>query len=338
MRNRITNKGIFLSTVLAAVLLFLLIFIGYYNFQLNNSAQGSSKPVGVTINQGENTFEIADTLKSKNLIGSKIVFITYLLIHRLNGSIQAGDYQLAPNQTMKEVLSHITKGKVRVNKVTIIEGESGKDIIQKLAENGLSNMDELQFEFENGDFKYDFLDSKPAGRSVEGFLFPDTYNFRPNSQAYVLLQSLLENFDRKVDPKLREKLTSRGLNLYEAITLASIVEREAKFDQDRKPIAEVYYKRLSMNMLLQADATIVYETGNNKLTQADLEKDTPYNTYRYKGLPPTPIGNPGLASIKAVSEAGDTEFLYYINKADGQAVFAKTAEEHQKNVDKYLNR
>ena len=194
-----------------------------------------------------------------------------------------------------------------------------------------------------------FLADRPAGSptDLEGFLFPDTYQFPKDSEATRVVSIMLQNWDRRVSADLREKAAARGLTLYEVVTLASIVEREAVVDGERPTIAGVYLNRLAREMRLEADPTVQYALGRDATTgrwwtpltiDQVQNTDSPYNTYRVGGLPPGPICNPGLASIRAVANPEQTDYLYFVaNKraGDGSHIFALTFDEHLANVRQY---
>jgi UPF0755 protein len=184
----------------------------------------------------------------------------------------------------------------------------------------------------------------PAGVSLEGFLFPDTYQLRPDATASDLVGRMLITFDERVTPEMRQQAAAQGFTLYEVLTLASIVEREAAVIEERPQIASVYLNRLSIDMMLQADPTVQYAQGydpttgewwNRGLTQADYTSvDSPYNTYLYAGLPPGPIANPSLSSIQAVLNPADTPYIFFRAACDGSGRhnFAITFEEHLANA------
>jgi UPF0755 protein len=200
---------------------------------------------------------------------------------------------------------------------------------------------------QQGRFDYDFLRSRPAGASLEGYLFPDTYQVSPDVTAADLIQRMLRTFDQRVASQMRQQAAARGLTVHQWVTLASIVEREAVIASERPVIASVYLNRLELGMKLDADPTVQYALGYQAQTRSwwkrpllleDLEVKSPYNTYKNPGLPPGPIANPGLASLRAVVEAPDTDYYYFVaNKqaGDGSHVFARTIEEHQRNIARY---
>ncbi|MFW6098219.1 MAG: endolytic transglycosylase MltG, partial [Chloroflexota bacterium] len=197
---------------------------------------------------------------------------------------------------------------------------------------------------------YPFLvDMLPENASLEGFLFPDTYRLPLDADAATLVDMMLRNFGERVTPDLRQTLTANGLNLYEAVTLASIVEREAPLDDERPRVAAVFYNRLAQDMPLQADPTVQYAVGfddasntwwKSPLTQADLDLPSPYNTYLNRGLPPGPIANPGLSALEAVAFPLQSNELFFVADCGGQVgqegahLFSETYEEHLANVER----
>jgi UPF0755 protein len=198
-----------------------------------------------------------------------------------------------------------------------------------------------------GSYDFAFLRNKPAGANLEGYLFPDTYFFGRTTTVEDAVKQMLENFDRKFSEELRQEAANLGLGVHTVLTLASIVEREAQVPEERPIIAGVFLRRLRLGIPLEADPTVQYAVGSDpesvakygywkkELTQADLEVDSPYNTYRRMGLPPGPIANPGLDSIVAVVRPAETNYLYFVAKPDGSHAFAETLEEHLRNVEMY---
>jgi UPF0755 protein len=193
--------------------------------------------------------------------------------------------------------------------------------------------------------KHDFLRTLSPGASLEGFLFPDTYRIPADADAAYLVDRMLENFGQQMTPIMRQQIGAQGLSVYEAVTLASIVEREAVVNEERPLIARVFLNRLSQGMRLEADPTVQYALGyqadtdrwwKSPLTQDDLQFDSPYNTYLYAALPPSPIANPGLATLQAVAQPEEAPYLFFVadcsDTAPGSHVFSETFEEHLDNV------
>ena len=220
-------------------------------------------------------------------------------------------YYLRKNMSLDEIISPLAKNEIEEYKITIPEGWSVTQIADYLAEREIINRD-------------DFI---AAAKDYEGYLFPDTYRIPVNITAKELVNKMLDNFNERTKDYKPTK---------DDVILASIVEREAKRDEDRAKIAGVYVNRINNDMYLGADPTIQYAKGNwNPITLTDLKIDSPYNTYINKGLPPTPICNPGLKSIKAAVNPEKNNYLYFFNITDGSAIFSTSDAEHESNKEKY---
>jgi UPF0755 protein len=197
------------------------------------------------------------------------------------------------------------------------------------------------------DYQEGVLQGRPAGASLEGYLFPDTYYFDPHVTSHDIIDRLLRTFDQRFSADLRDAAQKQNLTVHQAVTLASIVEREAQVPDERPLIAAVYLNRLRLGMPLQADPTVQYALAadpqsvakygwwKRDLTLDDLHFKSPFNTYQNPGLPPGPIANPGLASIRAVANPANVKYLYFVAKGDGSHAFAETLDEHNRNVQKY---
>ncbi|MFA4886244.1 MAG: endolytic transglycosylase MltG, partial [Desulfotomaculaceae bacterium] len=209
------------------------------------------------------------------------------------------------------------------------------------ASKGLVDRDKFFAAVANEDFSYAFIQSLPKGdKRLEGYLFPDTYQVTRGSSEKSIIDMMLQRFAREMSNHDYQAQASKGgLSLHEAITVASLIEREARIDEERPLIAGVIYNRLNMQMQLQLCATVEYALGTNKpkLYYKDLEIDSPYNTYRIMGLPPGPIAMPGENSLLAAIHPAHTEYLYYVAKPDGSHAFATTLAEHEANQEMYQN-
>lgn len=278
------------------------------------------------VKKGEGVREIASRLRKEGLIKNQIAF--FLLIKKLgiDQNLQAGDFRLNPSMDAKTIAQTLTRGMLDVW-ITILEGWRSEEIALKLA--GELSLPEAQF------LKY----------AEEGYMFPDTYLIPKDATAAAIVKILRDNFDKKFTKNLQEEAVKRWLTPEKVIILASIVEKEASGDEDRDIIAGILLKRLNRGWPLQADATIQYILGyqpeertwwKKTLTNADKKVVSPYNTYQNPGLPSGPIANPGLASIKAVIYLQETDFWYYLHDQEGKVHFAKTIEEHEENIAKFL--
>lgn len=287
---------------------------------------GNKKSITFVVNQGEGVREIASRLKEQNLIKDQVAF--FLLIKRLgiDQNIQAGDFMLNPAMDAQTIAQTLTKGMLDVW-VTLPEGWRNEEIALRLAQ---------QLSLPEGEFlKF----------AQEGYMFPDTYSIPKNATGAAIAKIMQDNFKQKFDVSLQQQAVKEGLTIPKVVVLASILEKEARGENDRNLIAGILLKRLNKDWPLQVDATLQYALGyqaeektwwKKELTDLDKKIKSPYNTYLNLGLPPGPICNPGLASLKAVINPQASDYWYYLHDPQGQVHFAKTQEEHDANVAKYL--
>ena len=275
-------------------------------------------PAGATVQ------DVALLLKENNFVRSELVFFIYFSIFEDPASLKASTYVFSEPKTIPELARQLTEGNYGEGllRLTHIEGETAEDVAKR-AEALLTEFDANKF--------------VEIAKVHEGRLFPETYMIPENYKEQELLDLFLETFDQKIEP-LQLELASSSLSLEEVIILASILEREANTKESKEIVSGILQNRLSINMPLQADATIEYALHKplKELTPEDLKIDSPYNTYLNKGLPPTPIGNPGLEAIEAVLNPKATEYMFYITGDDGNFYYAKNFDEHRINIEKYL--
>ena len=297
---------------------------------------GERLGVYITVEPGMNAGDIGELLQKRGVIGSKQKF---WLIAKLGGEdrkFKAGTYHMYVNMPIREALDVLVSGEASMIRFTIPEGFTVREIASRLEREGIvSSKAFLDKAKHFGPYRY-MQASRQAMFRSEGFLFPDTYEVEPGTSAEAILQMMVRNFDNKLTDEMREKAAKRNLSIYELITLASLVEKEARYEEDRPIIAQVFYKRLDINMPLQSDTTIQYllDVPKEDVTYADTEIDSPYNTYQNYGLPPGPIANPGLASIEAVLDPADTDYLYFVADRAGHNHYTKDYEEHLENVNR----
>lgn len=275
------------------------------------------------VKKGESIRQIANNLKKEGLIREPLAFFLLVKNKGVEKNIQAGDFRLKPSMNLYEVIEELKHGTLDVW-VTILEGWRVEEIALKLAAE--LSIPEQEF------LKY----------AQEGYMFPDTYLLPRRLSASAVAKIMRNNFEKKVT----ENLNLEGVNLDKTVILASLVEREAKLEEDRPKVASVLLNRLEIGMKLDVDATVQYALAYQEeektwwkkaLKKEELIIDSPYNTYKNKGLPPTPIANPGLSSINAVVNPAKTDYLYYLSDKDGKMHYAKTLNEHNENIKKYLN-
>ncbi len=327
----------------------LYLYLQQHQDEVLKPAGTDATPVRFTIRPGELPATVAARLEQQGLITSAEVFLNLVKYKKVGAKIQAGEYVLRKTMTMDEIIEAIQHGLARMITLTIRPGWRVEEIADYLATLGLKNYQRDQFLrlVREGKFDYAFLKDRPknAPPSLEGFLFPETYNVPYDIASETLIALMLETFGQRVSDKTRQQIAAQKMTLYEAITLASIVEREAVVASERPIIASVFLNRLKKKMFLQADSTAQYALGYQSATKqwwkspVTIEElasvNSPYNTYRNLGLPPGPICNPSLASIAAVAEPAPTDYLYFYSKGDGTHAFARTYEEHLQNQQKY---
>jgi UPF0755 protein len=299
----------------------------------------------IAIPRGSNCKTVGTLLKEKGLIRNSLLFCLYVSLHGVEGKLQAGTYSFRVGTPLPQIAAAIVSGKVTplAEHVTIPEGFTVDQIADLLQKNHIVQRAAFIREVQQGVFSYPFLHALPPAGGVkyrlEGFLFPDTYEFLPNTPAHTVVDEMLANFQRKVPAAWIADAQKNGLTLYQVVTVASLIEREAKVNAERPLVASVIYNRLhhSPEMPLEIDASVRYIVGwDRPLTREDLLVDSPYNTYRHLGLPPGPIANPGLASIHAAVYPDHTSYLYYVAKNDGSGehYFSTTFQEQLNNERK----
>jgi UPF0755 protein len=289
----------------------------------------------VVIPQGATFAEITEALARNAVIAHPLVLRVLARVQGVEGSVEAGEYVFPAHETTAEVLERIAYGRGQIARwITIPEGFTARQIAQRLSARGLG--DERAYESWFMKSSIDLFGTRTRG--LEGYLFPDTYLIPLPANAQAAAGIMVDQFRRELPNDAQERARRLGLTVPQVITIASLVEREAKADDERALMAGVYYNRLRRRMPLQVDATIEYALPQHAtvITSADLAVDSPYNTYRHPGLPPTPIANPGRPSIDAAFFPQASEYLYYVYMGNGHHVFARTYAEHSANVLRYL--
>jgi UPF0755 protein len=340
---------------------FLSAYLSMHQAELNQSVSDDPTAVTFVVEPGETATGVAAKLEEQGLVVSGEVFGRFMAYHGLDVSLEAGTYRLRPNMTMHEIAESLQHGGADAVMVTIPEGWRMEQVAWLVEEQGVMRGDDFLAYAHTALYDYPWLSSRPVGASLEGFLFPDTYELPTASVPANLIDLMLAIFDARVAPEIEGRLGGktifdldlgdyRPLTLFDVLILASIVEREAVLDEERAIIAGVYYNRLDpayveeTALRLSSDPTIQYakgfdpETGNwwNPMLPGEGQTlDSPYNTFKVQGLPPGPISSPGLASILAVLNPEDTDYLYFHAIGDGKHVFASTLEEHLRNQEQY---
>jgi UPF0755 protein len=303
------------------------------------------KPAGtgdtaVEVPKGAKPAEIGTLLEQKQVIKSAKAFGWHVSSNDLGPKLQAGRYVLSGQKSATVIATELTEGPKQGNQFTIKEGTTQAGIAKLLGDLGVVKEDEFK-KLKASDFpEYDFLRGLPQDATLEGFLFPETYSIpEDGGNAREVAEIMLTQFGKELTPDLRSEIKASGRTIYQTVTVASLVEEEVKTEPDRKLVAGIIYRRLAEDIRLDIDATVRYalDKPTGALSQSDLDSNDPYNTRKVKGLPPGPIANPGIVSIRAAIEPTDSDWLFYLNGSDGTTHFAKTNDEHEANKAKYLN-
>jgi UPF0755 protein len=291
----------------------------------------------VDLPPGSSSGSIARRLVEAGVVKNETLFRAAVWLRGAGRRLQAGEYRFDAPMTPSDVVDKIRRGDVYLQVVTFREGLTIRQMSEIFEGKGLGTAADFVAATRGGD-RIAALD--PAARDLEGYLFPDTYALPRKTTAQQLVSRMVAAFQKALTPATREAAAARGLSIRELVTLASIVERETGKPEERPLVAAVYANRLRIGMGLQCDPTLIYALERAGLYTGDLTRehksfDSPYNTYRYAGLPPGPIAAPGRASLEAAATPADVPYLYFVSRNDGSHVFASTLDEHNRNVHEY---
>ena len=327
LENRREKNRKKLIFILVTIIVLIAIFV------INSSRSGT---VTVTIPEGASSKKISQILKDNDIISSKTYFLLRLRFSNKGSSLKYGTFEIDRSSSFDEIIETLSKAGAMEDGITmtIPEGFSAEKIKERAVSLGLCTDEEFEAALKK-DYDFEFLKSVPYSSDIryrlQGFLYPSTYEFSKNTGAEKIIQTLLNEFKKQVEP-----LNIPNDKLFRVLTVASVVEREAKLESERAKIAGVIENRVKADMKLQVDATVVYAASDglydiDRVLYKDLEIDSPYNTYRYKGLPAGPICSPSLSSIKAALSPEAHEYLYYhtdTKKNDGSHIFTKEYSQH----------
>lgn len=329
------------------ILIFFLLFSIFNPFW-----QAESREVVVKIEEGEGLMKTVNKIKKKGVIKFSFPFLSYVIMTGNNDKLQAGKYSFSEGMSVIDITNKIASGEVVEKKVTIAEGWSLIDLAKHLEEVGFCTKEELflvtglskpaadilGFEKIPHDLNnYEILKNLPKNSSLEGYLFPDTYRVT-NDDPKVLINQMVSNLETKIKPYLSE-IKKSGKNPHEVITMASLIEKEVVKQEDKRLVSDILWRRIKAGIPLQVDATVNYVTGrkNTDVLVSETEVDSPYNTYKYLGLPEGPISNPGIESIKAAINPKSNDYWYYLSKPETkETIFSRTHKEHIQIKSKYL--
>ena len=300
----------FITLIVAVILIGgFLIYQGiYYPIE-----SGSDETVVFLVKKGQGAKEISINLKEQGLIRYSSFFRLYTLIEDKAEKLKAGEYELSFSMNIPEIVNKLASGDRIKKMITIIEGWTVKDIAS-------------------------YLEVEELDSDLEGYLFPDTYELSPEDGIEEIIEKMLDNFNKKISLELIEEVTSQEKTIHEIVIMASLIEKEVRTFGDKKIVSGILWKRIEVGMPLQVDATITYITGKNstEILKEELKIDSPYNTYKYKGLPFGPICNPGMDSILAAIYPESSEYWFYLSTPEGVTIFSKTLKEHSAARAKYL--
>jgi peptidoglycan lytic transglycosylase G len=316
---------------------------GYWGWStLDTPYQGfTGSEKWLVVEPGTPARQILEQLEAAGVIADARLARAYLRVALAGESMKAGEYAFRGPATTPQVLDKLVRGEVEPHSVTLVEGLTLAETATELSKAGFGTEAALLAEMRSPAL---IADLDPQARDLEGYLFPDTYRFARGTPAKEVVATLVRTFRQRFERDVRPSLPALGApSLHDLVTLASIVEKEARMDYERPLIAAVYRNRLDQGIGLYADPTVIYALKlagrwDGNIRKDDLDIDSPYNTYRNAGLPPGPIGSPGLGCLAAAARPSLVPYLYFVSKNDGTHVFASTLAEHNANVDRWQKR
>ncbi|MEK7570550.1 MAG: endolytic transglycosylase MltG [Patescibacteria group bacterium] len=339
-----TAKRVFFHLSYTLLILFALIVIGF--LRLVDAPGASAAPTTFTIASGESVTDIAKRLESQKLIRSITIFKAHVYFDGARSNFLTGDFTIPPAASTRAIINLLTTTPAAEEvSVRVPESATAKEVAVLLekadvlpAADFLAAVQTTDSRTVAPDRTYDFLRDKPASATLEGYLFPDTYRFFTDATAAHVVTKFLDNFEAKVSSTILADIRTQRRTIFDVLTLASIVDQEVRTDVDRRIAAGIFLERMRLGIALQSDATVNYVTGKQALqpTLADLSANSAYNTYKHRGLPPGPIGNPSLSAIRATANPQASAYLFFLTTPEGETIFSKTYEEHLVNKRKYL--
>lgn len=322
------KKWLIIGFTLAAILLVAgVVFIRKTYSDNLQAVSSEQKSQVVTVEPGSTTGMIADTLHSKGLIRSDWAFEWYVRNHDLRDKIQAGTYVLYQNQSVEEIVNILIEGKVAADLVTIIPGQRIDQIKDTLVKAGFNENEVVAALDPKLWADHPALTDKPVDASLEGYIYPESFQKIAETTPNDVIKLALDEMEAKLTPELRQAVSKQGMTLHQAITLASVIEREVTSPEDRAQVAQVFNKRIKDGMRLESNATDDYAA-----------MDPTYNTYEILGLPPGPISNFSESALEAVAYPAQTDWTYFVSGDDGRTHFSKTLQEHEDLTKKYCTK
>ncbi len=307
--------------------------LGVWFYLQTRPLSNAFQPQLVRLREPIDADALAERLAERKLVRNPRLLAWWVKRHG-KAQIAAGDYEFSPNQSLLEIADILIHERFTRNWVTIPEGWTIARIAERLHERGVADKEEFLALCQQPQRFKDIGMPLPENLHLEGYLFPTTYRLPPGTGAEQAIRTMLNATRQQVYLRYKDAMQQRGLSLHELLTIASMIEKEVLHDDERPRVASVIYNRLKINMPLQIDATVLYGMGywKERVLYKDLKHPSPYNTYLNRGLPPGPIANPGLASVRAALEPEQTEYLFYVAQANGYHRFSRTYEEHLRAI------
>jgi UPF0755 protein len=336
-KHRWPRRLTIVFVVLLALVIGTTVLVRQAYYEKLKPASNSQRTQLVTVATGSSLDQIASELQKDGLIRSSWAFKLYVSSKQVRADLQAGTYALASSQSVAQIVSQLTHGKIATNEVTILPGQRIDQIQTSLINDGF-NAAQVKLALNPAQYADNpALVDKPAGASLEGYLYPDTFQKDANTTPQEIITQSLTSMNAKLTPDLRSAFAKEGLSTYQGIVLASMVEQEANNANDRQQVAQVFLSRLNQNMTLGSDVTAFYGAtlaGKSRSTTYD----SPYNTLLHKGLPPTPISNVSKESLQAAAHPTSTDWLFFVAGDDGTVHFSKTLADHQALIQQYCHK
>jgi UPF0755 protein len=334
IREFFVSKIIAIAAI-ALTLISIVIFSVFYFIYACLPVSSEYKSVIIEIQPGMNLKQVTQILAQNNLLNSPRAFRLLTWLENKENQLQVGEFELSPSLASGEILNIITSGKTHLHSVTIPEGFRITEIAAVITEKGLTTQEEFIKESKKKEL---IADLNIPTENLEGYLFPETYHFGKFLGTEKIVKNMIDTFKQRIlTPEILDRAKEMDMSIHEIITLASLIEKETGMENERNLISSVFHNRLKRNMLLQTDPTVIYAISNfdGNIRKKDLSIDSPYNTYKYPGLPPGPIASPGLESILAALHPAESQFLYFVSRQDGSHHFSKSLIEHNRAVHRY---
>jgi UPF0755 protein len=332
---RVLSKLIVALVYLAIPVAVALSIYGALNYYIKDPRDPKSAvSVVFDTERAKNFKQICELLERDGLVRSSFAFRLLARVEKKDTQIKAGEYDLRPSMTPQEILDKMVRGDTIPRRATVREGMTLVDIARVFEEAGIVDRGSFNKALADTDL---LKEEGVQANSFEGYLFPETYNFKRNTQARTVIKAMHEQLKKRWLSEWDSRVVELGMSQHSILTLASIIEKESGNFDEQPIVSSVFHNRLKINMRLQADPTVIYgiKDFNGNITKKDLQTETPYNTYVISGLPPGPIANPGITAIKAALYPAETKYFYFVGNGDGRHVFSETLDRHVEAVNMF---